>query len=210
MRLVLCDDHRLFLEPLAAALAGHGHEVATATNPPDAVRAVAATDPDVCVLDVKFRRDSGLDAARTIRQRFPRTRVLMLSATAEREDVDAALDAGASGFVRKDQAVRAVLDAIEQVAGGRVAVDPSLRAPGRGADATSPAGAAGVVESLTPREREVLEQLVAAHDTRQIAENLSIAESTARSHVQNLLVKLGVHSRLQAVAIASGACPPGR
>jgi two-component system, NarL family, nitrate/nitrite response regulator NarL len=210
MRLVLCDDHRLFLESLATAVTRHGHEVFTATNPADAVRAVERTDPDVCVLDLNFREESGLDAARAIHERFPRTRVLMLSATDDHAAVTSALELGVSGFIRKDQAVTGVLDAIERVARGKVTVDPSLRAVnGRRTHDREPERLR-LLRSLTPREQEVLAHLVDAHDTREIAAELKISESTARSHVQNVLVKLGVHSRLQAVALVSGSRPEGR
>lgn len=203
MKLLLCDDHRLFLEPLATAMAGHGHEVVTATNPVDAVRAVQATDPDVCVLDVHFRSGTGLDAARAIHRRFPRTRVLMLSASVDPDIVSACMDLGAAGFIRKDRPVADLLEAMERVAQGHVVVDSGR--PG----ADSRAGRQGEpmerrrLGTLTPREREVLRLLVDAHDTRAIAASLNISASTARSHVQNVLMKLGVHSRLQAVAMVA-------
>jgi two-component system, NarL family, nitrate/nitrite response regulator NarL len=203
MRLVLCDDHRLFLESLATALSAHGHHVVTSTNPEEAVTAVQESDPDVCVLDIQFPDGSGLEAARVVRQRFPRTRVLMLSASVDAAAVDVALEAGASGFIRKDQPVALVLKAIERVSLGQTAIDPVPTKAGSRGTRGAEREARRLFRSLTARERQVLRHLMQADDTMLIAERLSISPSTARSHVQNVLIKLGVHSRLQAVTLVT-------
>ena len=205
MRLVLCDDHRLFLESLAAALSAHGHNVVTTTRPGDAVVAVERSDADVCVLDMGFPEGSGLDAALALRGRSPGTRVMMLSASVEPDVVTGAVEAGAAGFVRKDQPLAVVIRAVEKVAKGGTAFDSTmLRGGGRGERAGEPE-TQRLLRYLSPREREVLRHLIKAHDTTQIARHLKISPSTARSHIQNVLVKLGVHSRLQAVTLIARA-----
>jgi two-component system nitrate/nitrite response regulator NarL len=117
--------------------------------------------------------------------------------------VDAAVEAGASGFIRKDQPVTLVLKAIDRVSRGHTAIDPVPSRSGSRGVRGPEREARRLIRSLTPREREVLRHLMQADDTTLIAERLSISPSTARSHVQNVLIKLGVHSRLQAVTLVT-------
>jgi len=207
MRLVLCDDHRLFLEALASALVGHGHDVvATTTTPAGAVRAVALLRPDACVLDLGFPEGSGVEAARILREQHPTTRVLVLSATTDPQVITDALDAGVNGFVHKGQSLDTVLRALEQLANGLPAIDPATRAGAlRHSRPVRERRTALGLEYLTEREREVLKLISQGQDTVQIAEALHVSKSTARTHVQNILVKLGVHSRLQAAALVAAS-----
>ena len=205
MRLVLCDDHRLFLESLSAALSAYGHNVITTTRPDDAVVAVKQSDANVCVLDMGFPEGSGLDAARALTGRSPETRVLMLSASVESDVVTKAVEAGAIGFVCKDQPLAVVLQAVEKVAKGGRAFDPIMLRGGVRAGRAWEPEAERLLRYLSPRERQVLRHLLKAHDTSQIARHMKISPSTARSHIQNVLVKLGVHSRLQAVTLIARA-----
>jgi len=205
MRLVLCDDHQLFLDALASALTGHGHDVvATATTPDDAVRAVAQERPDVCLLDLAFPEGSGVEAARRIRERHPATQVLVLSATTDPRVIAEALQAGVNGFVRKDQGVDWVLHALEELANGRPAIDPALPTNmSKHSGSAREDGALRALRRLTEREHEVLKLMIEGAGTMQIADALYISKSTTRTHLQNVLVKLGVHSRLQAAALVA-------
>jgi two-component system nitrate/nitrite response regulator NarL len=206
MRLVLCDDHRLLLESLASTLAAHGHDIeAVTTSPEEAIAAVAAYDPDVCLLDVLFPHGDGLDAARAIAERHPRTRVLVLSGSSDPALVSAAIEAGVAGYTRKDQRIDSILRSLERVHAGEMVIDPDLL---RGAirRLSTPNGhGEHLLGLLTPREREALELIAHGRNTRQIAQTMRIAHSTARTHVQNVLAKLGAHSRLEAVTIANRA-----
>jgi two-component system nitrate/nitrite response regulator NarL len=203
MRIVLCDDHRLLIEAFGTALGAAGHEVvALAANPEDGYRAALAHDPDVCVLDVMFPDGSGLDAAARIAADRPSCRVLMLSARADPVLVQAALAAGAAGFVLKDESIAGILRALDRVAAGHVAIEPGLlRAAVRARPGAAPAGSR--LGLLSGREREVLRGIVAGRSTKEIARDLGVSVSTAGTHVQNVLTKLGVHSRLQAVALVA-------
>jgi len=207
LRLVLCDDHRLFLEALASALIGHGHDVvATATTPDGAVRAVALWRPDACVLDLGFPEGNGVEAARTLREQYPTTQVLVLSATTDPQVITDALDAGVNGFVDKGRSIDAVLSALEKLADGLPAIDPDTRAgASRHSRPVRERRTALALDYLTEREREVLKLISQGQDTVQIAQALSVSKSTARTHVQNILVKLGVHSRLQAAALVAAS-----
>jgi two-component system nitrate/nitrite response regulator NarL len=198
MKIVLCDDHEMWLQVLEVALEARGHVVTALTTTPDTgVQAVAATDPDVVALDVGFPDGNGFEAAERITAASPRTRVVMLTASAEPTVRAAALAAGASGITRKDQSIVAILASLERVAGGGDAFEqPAVRStPRRTRPETE---IARLVASLTARERDVLRRLIEGRTTGDIARDLGVTTNTARTHIQNVLTKLGVHSRLQA------------
>jgi DNA-binding NarL/FixJ family response regulator len=203
MRVVLCDDHRLFVEPLAAALTVRGHEVAVVHRPADVVGAAEQHQPDVCVLDLRFPEGDGLDAVAALRSWRPECPVLVLSGSVDVRDLSAAAAAGAAGFLRKDQPITAIFDALDRIAAGReVALPPLPRSAARSEEQIR---VRRLVSHLTARERDVLRRLVEAEDTVVIARALGVAPSTARTHLQNVLQKLGVHTRLQAVALVVSA-----
>jgi two-component system nitrate/nitrite response regulator NarL len=201
VRILLCDDHQLLVEAFASVLTSHGHElVALTTTPEEACRAAAELAPDVCVLDMMFPTGSGLDAAATISATTD-CKVLMLSGRSEPDRVRAALAAGASGFVPKDQSIDGVLQALERIEAGEVAVDRDLlRAAVR---IPSGPAASDQLKFLTRREREALRRIAEGQSTKEIARHMHVAHSTARTHVQNVLTKLGVRSRLQAAALVA-------
>jgi DNA-binding NarL/FixJ family response regulator len=198
VRLVLCDDHRLFAEPLAFALERRGHRVVLTTTPDEAIRAVDDDEPDACLMDLRFPGGTAFGAIAAIRRDHPLCPVVVLSASDDPAAVAAARSSGAAGLVRKDQPLGAVFTALDRLAAGRPPV-PSPGSPRR----SEHGPAASVVDDLTQREREVLRCLVRAEDTAGIARTLGVAPSTARTHLQSLLTKLGVHSRLQAVALVT-------
>jgi two-component system nitrate/nitrite response regulator NarL len=205
MRLLLCDDHVMLLEALATALTAHGHEVVgTVADPGQAADLAARLEPDICILDIAFPSGDGIAALQEIVARAPSTKVLMLSATSDPAKVRAAFEAGATGFVKKDERIEEILAAVQRLQDGEVAVDPRLlRAAMRdGRDVASRGRLDGGLGHLTPRESEVLELLVAGSTTEEIGRAMGVATSTARTHIQNVLVKLGVHSRLQAAHFA--------
>ena len=201
---MLCDDHRLLIEAFRTALQFAGHSVvALAGTPEDGYRAVLEHGPDVCLLDVLFPGRNGLDAAARIAADRPSCRVVMLSARADPALVQAALAAGAAGFVVKDESIVGVLRALDRAAAGEVAIEPALlRAAVRARPA--PGGPPGHrLRVLSGRERQALRGIVAGRSTKEIARALGVSTSTAGTHVRNVLTKLGVHSRLQAVALVA-------
>ena len=202
LRLVLCDDQRILVEALAAALQGRGHQVlAVATDPAAGVAAVAAHDPDICILDVYFPgEDSGLEAAQLIRQRHPRTKVLMLSGVADRETLAEAVEIGVAGLIPKDQSVDEIAEALWVVAAGGAVFGRGLprRAPSPGR--TKPQ-VSDPFDALAPREKEVLARIVEGQSTKEMALGMSISNGTVRMYVRNVLAALGAHSRLEVAAI---------
>lgn len=205
MRLLLCDDHVMLLEALAAALTAQGHDVVATVADPDRVADTAEqVQPDICILDIAFPTGDGIAALREIVRRVPSTKVLMLSATSDPAQVRAAFEAGATGFVKKDERIEEILGAVTRLQDGEVAVDPRLlRAALRDVHPAAPRGGRDSgYGHLTPRETEVLALLVTGRTTEEIGRAMGVATSTARTHIQNILIKLGVHSRLQAAHFA--------
>jgi two-component system nitrate/nitrite response regulator NarL len=203
MKLVLCDDQQILCEALAAALAERHHQVlAVTTTVAAGVTAVAVHDPDICLLDVHFPgAEDGLDVAREIAERHPATKVLVLSGVADPQILSEAMGIGAAGFIPKDQSIDQISAALDVIAAGGAVFDAGLSGgappPRREQRSTHLLG------TLTPREREILARIVDGQSTRQMARAMGITTGTASMYVRNVLTKLGVHSRLQAAALAT-------
>jgi len=200
--LVICDDHRMFGESLGAMLEARGHTVMACTSDPSvAVAEVAARRPDILVTDLLFPGANGIDGVDAIGAALsasPRTRAVVLSGSGDDEWFARAERAGAMACLVKQRDIARILDAIDAVAAGHQVFDrPARRTPGRGD------GSHDLLRYLTGRERQVLERLVRGQLTATIAVEMGMAHSTARSHIQKVLSKLGVHSRLEAVSLVT-------
>lgn len=205
VRLVICDDQKILVESLAVALRARGHDVLAATTTPgECVRAVAEHHPEVCLLDLYLPRpEDGLQTARSLRALHLDMRILILSGVADPQFVSQAIDQGVAGVIRKDQTVDKISAAILQVAQHESVFQTDLvRDVVRQLMAQPPKEP---WDYLTAREREVLRRIVAGESTKQMARSMLIAASTVRTYAQNVLTKLGVHSRLEASAIAARA-----
>lgn len=202
MRLVLCDNNRILCEALTSMLQARGHQVlAIATCASDSIPTVATHRPDACLLDLRFPDGSGLDVARTMRRCVPETKIVVFSCVTDPAALSEAKKIGVAGFVRKDQKPGTITAALEAISAGKVAFDPgSSRQPSRRTP-TSPRD--DMFRKLTPRERQVLQRIVAGQGTEQMAREMNVAMSTLRSHIGRMLTKLGAHSRVQAAAIAT-------
>jgi two-component system, NarL family, nitrate/nitrite response regulator NarL len=201
MRLMVCDDHKLLLDALSMALADNGHTVvATAVDPDEAVEAARKHQPDACLLDVNFPNSNGLNAISRIHEVSPNTKVVMLSGSINRSLVADAIAEGAQGFVGKEKPVGVIIEALELAHEGHLAVDLLLLQEVLRPQASNE-DPLWMLKFLTEREWEVMRCIMDGLSTEQMAEQLRVQRSTARTHVQNLLTKLGVHSRLQAAAL---------
>ena len=207
MKLVLCDDHALLLDALQPALERVGHSVLAVTTSPDrALEAVQTHRPDVLLLDVGFPNDTGLRVVADVLRTSPGTKVVMLSAGSDPDIVSAAIDAGAAGFIRKDHGIDRVVRTLERVMTGEIVVDPALlRAIVGRRRAEETHDVRWLASFLTDREREVLARIGAGQTTAEMAAAMGVARSTARTHVQSVLQKLGVHTRLQAATAIFGS-----
>jgi two-component system, NarL family, nitrate/nitrite response regulator NarL len=199
MRLVICDGNRILSEALAAALgARDGEMTAVATSTPEAcLAAVTRHRPDVCVLDPHLpETEDGLRLIGEILNRCPGLAVLVLSDVRDPAIWARARKLGIAGFVGKNRSVSQIADALRTITAGEPVFDP-----------VPPLGAARPAAPfvLTPREEEVLRRIAAGQHTRQMAIEMDIAVSTLRTYVKNVFAKLGVHSRLEAAAIANQA-----
>lgn len=197
--IVLGDDHAVFVESLVSVLAGEGFlVVAVAASLKGTVDAVRAHRPDVCLLDRHFTDGDGMAAISNILAVSPDTRVVVLTADGDTDAMARAVRSGAAGYVHKTWGVRALVEAVERVSGGEVVID----AP-RGTQRRPPHNEARrLAGHLTARERECLRLLVEGLDTRAMTARMGVSTTTVRSHVQSLLTKLGVHSRLEAASFA--------
>jgi DNA-binding NarL/FixJ family response regulator len=211
IRVVLADDHEVFVEGLCMVLAAEDdlEIVATAVDGSSALRALEQHRPDVLVLDVHMPGTDVEEVIAAARRRAPGTRLLMLSADARPDRVGALLRAGAHGFVPKDASSMQVASAIRRLADGQVDALASYAHAGRQQPRDREVDL--LVSSLSPREQQVLALLAAGWNNRRIAESCFLSVNTVRTHVQNVLVKLGVHSKLEAAAFAvrHGVVPPG-
>ena len=204
MQLVLCDDNRILCEALASILEARGHSVlAIATSAADSFAAVATNRPDACLMDLRFPDGSGLDVARMIRRSVPETKIVVFSCITDPAVVSEAKKIGAAGFLRKDQKPGTITAALEVISVGKVPFETgsSRQSSWR----TNPSRTEDLLQKLTPRERQVLQRIVAGQSTQQMAREMNVAMSTLRSHIGRVLSKLGAHSRVQAAAIASRA-----
>jgi two-component system, NarL family, nitrate/nitrite response regulator NarL len=172
MRLVLCDDNKILCDALGVVLGRRGHWVVATTNTTAAgIAAVAAYHPDACLLDLRFPDPpDGLEAARLIREQYPRTAVLILSGFVDQEVRARAARIGVAGFLRKDQNVDHVADALDVIASGGEIFD-SVRPSRERLRDRAPGGGPPV---LTPREREVLCRMAVGRSTAQMAEEMNI------------------------------------
>jgi DNA-binding NarL/FixJ family response regulator len=201
VRIVVCDDDRLLVESLAHALELKGFTVEAVTSTPhEAVAAVRHLRPDVLLIDLGFPEGSGLDAAREVRRTYPGTRVVILTASEDPASLLEADKLGLAGYVGKDQRLDGIVEALRRAAEGVGRVD---RAQLRRLEGTRDraAGQRSVLDKLTAQEQVVLGCLGDGLSTSEIVARLGISHTTVRSHIQAILAKLGVHSRLQAVAV---------
>ena len=201
IRILVADDHPLFLEGLVATLAGDEEMqvVATAVDASAAVRAAREHQPDLALLDVAMP-GGGLEAARLIGTASPTTRVVMLTSSENQDNLVAAMNAGAKGYVLKGIAGRELRAILKSVHGGDVYVAPGL-AYGMIKGLTRPR-AHDPLEELTKREREVLELVGAGLSNAEIGGRLGLAEKTVKHYMTAILGKLQVGSRVEAALLA--------
>jgi two-component system nitrate/nitrite response regulator NarL len=216
VRLLVVDDHALFRRGLLALLGTEtGLQVAgEAADAAEAVRKAQALQPDVVLLDNHLPGATGIQAIAELKEAAPQARIVLLTVSEDENDLQSALRGGAHGYLLKTVEGDVLVAAIHRVMRGEVAISPELTgkliaalqaaaAGGPAAAATAPADTGGA--TLSPREQEVLRQIARGASNKEIARTLDIAETTVKIHVQHILRKLGVNSRVQAaVAVTSG------
>jgi two-component system response regulator DevR len=204
VRVFLLDDHELARVGLRTLIEAEGDMVVVgeAGSAAETLDRIAATRPDVAVVDLHLGADHGVEVCREVRSRHADIRCLVLSAFSDDRDVSAAIMAGAAGYILKARAGRDLVDAIRTVAEGGTVLDPAL-AEGVLTRMRTGGGPDTLISRLSPQERRILEHIAEGRTNRQIAEELSLAEKTVRNYVSHLLAKLGMHRRSEAAAYAA-------
>jgi DNA-binding NarL/FixJ family response regulator len=210
IRVMLADDQRVVREGLGTLLGLlDGIElVATAADGEEAVALAAAHDPDVVLMDLRMPRVDGIEAIRRLAARGERPRAIALTTYADDASLLGALRAGARGYLTKDAGADEIRAAVQAVARGEAALDPSVQhhvvAALAGSDAGGPsaAGEPGLPDELTPREAEVLGLIAEGLTNAEIAEQLVVSAATVKTHVNHIFAKAGVRDRAQAVVYA--------
>jgi len=214
MKIVIADNHPLFRDGLKSLLASHDHEVVgEAPNGKEAVRLAHELRPDVVLMDLKMPEMDGIEATRRITTELPEVKVVVLTAYDEDSNLFEAIKGGASGYLLKDLESKRFFELLEGVERDEPALTPSLAKklleefarPGNGNDDRREDP-----DALTEREGEVLARMVdGVTSNRDLARELGVSENTIKFHVRNILDKLHLHNRAQAVAYAlkSGLVP---
>lgn len=202
-RVLLVDDHVLFAEAIRLALESNDIEVVGIVGSgEEALQAVRRSPPDLALVDIGLPDQSGLVVGSRLLHEYPDMKVLALSALDDPAVVRQALRAGFHGYVIKDTPVGRFIQAVEAVLSGQVVVPPVLAPRVAGARTAEEESVTLLVNQLTSREREVLQLLVEGASGQAIALSLGISPNTVRTHVQSILTKLQVRSRLQAASFA--------
>jgi len=208
IRVLIVDDHTLFRSGIKLLLQRQeGFEVVgEAGDGLEGIKRAKQLNPDVVLLDLHMPGVSGREAVKTINEEVPGTRVVMLTVSEDAEDLVDCLRAGAAGYLLKNIETEFLVDALQRAARGESVMSPQmtgklvqeLRHPKE----TAAPSAEGEREKLSPRETEIILLLAKGASNKEVARALNVAESTVKIHVQNILKKLNLSSRVQAAVYA--------
>jgi DNA-binding NarL/FixJ family response regulator len=208
IRVIVADDHALFRRGLDMVLESEDDiaVVAEAADGQEAIDLSVKLMPDLVLMDVRMPARGGIEATQAIKDALPHVKILMLTISDEEEDLYEAIKAGASGYLLKEISIEEVADAIRRVHAGQSLISPSMAskllnefaAMARKDEEKQQMPA----PRLTDREMEVLTLVAQGLNNRDIAKELFISENTVKNHVRNILEKLHLHSRMEAVVYA--------
>ena len=208
IRVMICDDHALFRRGLIMVLEAEDDiaVVAEAEDGEDAVEKAVEFVPDVVLMDVRMPGVDGIEATRRIAEKVPTAKILMLTVSDEEEDLYEAIKAGATGYLLKEVSIEEVAPAARAVVAGQSLISPSMASKllGEFSNLAKRAEERSSVPTprLTDRELEVLRLVAQGKSNREIAGDLYISENTVKNHVRNILEKLHLHTRMEAVMYA--------
>jgi len=213
IRILVVDDHTLFRRGLTALLSREAqfHVVADAADAGQALRRAQELQPDVILLDNHLPGVNGVDVLPALREAAPLARVLMLTISEDEADLAAALRGGACGYLLKTIEGDALAAAIRSAMRGESVVAQEMtgklvaayREAARSPMASAPQASASPLAQLSPREQDILRCIARGSSNKEIARELGIAETTVKIHVQHVLRKLDLSSRVQAAVLAS-------
>jgi len=206
IRVLIADDHALFRRAIQAVLNDEDdiEVVAEAGDGDEAVRLASEHAPDVVLLDVNMPKRSGIDAARAIKEELPSTQVVMFTVSDQEADLFEAIKAGASGYLLKEVDPTEVAAAVRQINAGHSLLSPAVASKlvSEFATMAKRTDERASRPKLTDRELEVLGLAADGLTNRQIGRRLHISENTVKNHMRNILEKLHLHSRMEAVLYA--------
>lgn len=215
MKLLLVDDHPLFLQSLKVLLTTRGYEVVgTATNGTEALKQACLLRPDLILMDIEMPDCDGLTVTRLIRAELPQIKIVMLTVSASDENLFEAIKSGASGYLLKSQSADRFLELVAQVEHGGAALPPELAARLLDEFARLSQHVEKPVEEppsdLTARQVEILMLVAQGATYQQIGERLHLSEVTVRYHMSQILERLHLQNRAQVIAFAArhGLTPP--
>ena len=208
IKVLIVDDHALFRRGLQMVLENEPDidVVGEGGDGQEAIDMAEKSTPDVVLMDVRMPKHSGIEATRQIKDMLPSTKILMLTISDEEGDLYEAIKAGASGYLLKEISIEEVADAVRSVHQGQSLISPSMASKlltefaamvKRADERTQVPG-----PRLTERELEVLKLVAKGLNNRDIGSELFISENTVKNHVRNILEKLHLHSRMEAVMYA--------
>jgi DNA-binding NarL/FixJ family response regulator len=208
IRVLIADDHALFRRGLQMVLEQEADisVVGEAGDGQEAVEKAGETMPDVVLMDVRMPKRGGIEATKAIKELMPHIKILMLTISDEEADLYDAIKAGATGYLLKEVSIEEVGNAIRSVQTGQSLISPSMASKLLSEFATMVKRAdekqAAPQPRLTDREMEVLKLVAKGRNNRDIAKELFISENTVKNHIRNILEKLHLHSRMEAVVYA--------
>ncbi|HVE77071.1 MAG TPA: response regulator transcription factor [Actinomycetota bacterium] len=208
IRVLIVDDHAVFRRGIQQILEAENdiEVVGEASDGEEGLLKAEETMPDVVLMDVKMPNRSGIETARAMKETNPNAKILMLTVSDEESDLYEAIKAGASGYLLKEISIEEVANAVRAVHLGQSLISPSMASKllsefqtmvQKGTDRPG-----APTPKLTPRELEVLKLVATGSNNRDIAKELFISENTVKNHVRNILEKLHLHSRMEAVVYA--------
>lgn len=203
-RVLIVDDHPIVLRGLRTILEGESwvEEVFEAPTVAEAVREAVTRRVHVVVMDVRLPDGDGIDATQRILRALPDATVLIMTMDGDEETVARAMAAGAHGFVLKDLDPLDLMASLRAVAGGSVVLGPRVGAAMIAGARRRPTELPPPLDTLTPRELEILTLLAASETTARIGRRLGVSEKTVRNQLSGIFTKLGVHDRVQAALLA--------
>jgi len=203
VRIVIADDHALFRDGLRSLLSTQGHEiVGEAKNGREAIDLARSLKPDLILMDVQMPEVDGIAATRTLTAELPEVKVIILTATEDDATLFEAIKSGAQGYLLKNLEADDFFSMLDRASRGEPALTPNL-ARKLLHEFARPAEDPQAQDALTVREREVLELMVeGTTSNRRLAKRLGVSENTVKFHVRNILDKLRLHTRAEAVGYA--------